>query len=67
MIVDGKKVSYATSNMGYTTPFSLTSNPVIVIPIGQTKEGLPVGAQIVGKRFHDLDLRKIIAVMEQPI
>lgn len=67
MIVDGKKVSYATSNMGYTTPFSLTSNPVIVIPIGQTKDGLPVGVQIVGKRFNDLGLREIATAMEQTI
>lgn len=67
MLVDGKKVSYATANMGYTTPFSLTSSPVIVIPIGKSKEGLPIGAQIVGRRFHDLDLKKIATILEQNI
>ncbi|WP_234124524.1 amidase [Clostridium hydrogenum] len=67
MLVDGKKVSYATANMGYTTPFSLTSSPVIVIPIGKSKEGLPIGVQIVGRRFHDLDLKKIVTVLDQNI
>lgn len=67
MLVDGKKVSYATANMGYTTPFSLTSSPVIVIPIGKSKTGLPIGIQIVGKRFHDLDLKNIVTILEQTI
>lgn len=67
MLVDGKKVSYATANMGYTTPFSLTSSPVIVIPIGKSKEGLPIGIQIVGRRFHDLDLKKIATILDQDI
>lgn len=67
MLVDGTKVSYATANMGYTTPFSLTSSPVIVIPIGKSKEGLPIGIQIVGRRFHDLDLKKIATILDQNI
>jgi AraC family transcriptional regulator len=65
--IDGKRVSYATSNMGFTTPFSLTANPVIVIPIGRSKDGLPVGVQLAGKRFRDLDLIKIAEVVGQTI
>jgi amidase len=56
ILVDDKKVSYAEANMGFTTPFSLTANPVIVIPIGKTKEGLPLGIQVIGRRMHDFDL-----------
>jgi amidase len=67
ILVDAKKVSYATANMGYTIPFSLTSNPVIVIPIGKTKDELPVGVQIVGRRFHDFDLNKLVTVIEQTL
>jgi len=44
--------------MGYTTPFSVTANPVIVIPIGKTASQLPIGIQVVGRRMHDLDLLK---------
>lgn len=58
ILVDHTKVSYSVANMGYTTPFSLTGNPVIVIPIGKTAEGLPMGIQVVGRRMHEYDLLK---------
>lgn len=54
--VDDKKVSYSVANMGYTTPFSLTGNPVIVIPIGRTAKGLPLGVQVAVRRMHEHDL-----------
>jgi len=44
--------------MGFTTPFSLTGSPVIVIPIGRTAKGLPLGVQVVGRRMHEYDLLK---------
>ena len=31
-------------------------NPVIVIPIGFTESGLPVGIQVVGRRWSDAKL-----------
>ncbi len=67
MIIDGNKVPYSVANMGYTTPFSLSSSPVIVIPIGKTKEGLPLGIQVIGNRFHDLDLIKIASILEETL
>jgi amidase len=54
--VDEAKVSYSVANMGYTTPFSLTGNPVIVIPKGRTAKGLPLGIQVVGRRMREYDL-----------
>jgi len=36
-----------------TYAFSITGLPVISLPAGLTKEGLPVGIQIVGPRFRD--------------
>jgi amidase len=40
----------------YTMPFSLTGHPVVVIPIGQTPDELPIGMQIVGKRWREMEL-----------
>ncbi|OPJ59726.1 amidase [Clostridium oryzae] len=59
MTINGEKVSYSKANMGFTTPFSLTASPVIVIPIGKTEAGLPLGVQLVGNRFHDFNLERI--------
>jgi amidase len=56
--VDNARVSYSVANMGYTTPFSLTGNPIIVIPIGRTAKGLPLGIQVAGRRMHEYDLLK---------
>jgi Asp-tRNA(Asn)/Glu-tRNA(Gln) amidotransferase A subunit family amidase len=36
-----------------TYPFSLTGQPAISVPCGWTAEGLPVGLQIVGRRYAD--------------
>jgi amidase len=57
--VDGRSVSYAAATVGLAVPFSVTGNPVAVIPAGLTERGLPVGVQIVGKRFGDEGLLEI--------
>lgn len=51
--VDGVNYPYLLACGGYTMPFNYTGNPVVVIPIGKTETGLPIGIQIVGKRWQD--------------
>jgi amidase len=57
--IEGRKVPYFLANGGYTMLFNLTGHPVVVIPIGQTKNGLPIGMQIIGKRWQDMELLAI--------
>lgn len=38
---------------GFSYPFNLTWNPAATCPCGFTPAGLPVGIQIVGRRFRD--------------
>lgn len=38
----------------FTFPFNLTRQPAASVPCGFTREGLPVGLQIVGPRHRDL-------------
>lgn len=57
--VDGVKFPYLLACGGYTMPLNLTGHPVVVIPIGQTDTGLPIGVQIVGKRWKDMELLAI--------
>jgi aspartyl-tRNA(Asn)/glutamyl-tRNA(Gln) amidotransferase subunit A len=37
----------------FSYPFNLTQQPAATIPCGLTAEGLPVGLQIVGRRYED--------------
>lgn len=57
--VDGRKVPHYLASGADTMPFSLTGHPVVVIPIGQTQIGLPMGMQIVGKRWKEMELLAI--------
>ena len=54
--VDGVKFPYLLACGGYTMPWNFTGHPVVVIPIGQNKEGLPIGIQIIGKRWQEMEL-----------
>lgn len=57
--IDGRKVPYLMASGAYTIPLAFTGHPVVVIPIGQTKDGLPIGMQIVGKRWREMELLAI--------
>ena len=42
-------------------------NPAANLPCGFTAQGLPVGLQIVGRRFDDLGVLQAAAVFEQAL
>ncbi len=44
---------------GLAQLFNLTGHPVVVIPVGFTQKGLPVGVQLVGRRWHDMELLNV--------
>ncbi|MDD4019627.1 MAG: amidase [Eubacteriales bacterium] len=60
-LVDGQKTSYASANLGYTTPFC-TAHPVIAMPIGKSEEGLPIGVQVVCGYHRE---KKLLTVVHQ--
>ena len=40
--------------LSFTYPFNISGHPAASIPCGWTSDGLPIGMQIVGKRFDEL-------------
>lgn len=50
---------YYMATQAYTTPFTLTENPVLSMPISLNKDSLPIGVQVIGKRYSDFRLLKI--------
>ena len=37
----------------FTYPFNLTGNPAASLPVGSASSGLPIGLQVVGRRYSD--------------
>ncbi len=67
--VDEKKVPYFLAGTSYTCVFNLTGNPVIVLPLVRSKEGLPIGVQVVGRRWSEpvlLALAKKMSLLTGP-
>jgi amidase len=50
--VDGVDYPYALVP-DYCRPFNLTGHPVVAMPIGFDRDGLPIGMQVVGRRWED--------------
>lgn len=48
----------------FTYPFNLTGQPVASVPCGWTSDGLPVGLQIVGRRFAEATVLRAAAAFE---
>lgn len=65
--VDGRTYPHGVANGAYTMPFNLSGHPAVVIPIGQTTNGLPIGMQIVGKRWKEMELLAIAQQLDAVI
>lgn len=47
-----------------TPPFNLTGQPAATVPCGFTPDGLPIGLQIVGRRFDEVTVLRASAAFE---
>ncbi|MBE9108542.1 amidase [Nodosilinea sp. LEGE 07298] len=63
--VDGTPYPHAVANGAYAMPFNLSGHPAVVIPVGQTQAGLPIGLQIVGKRWREMELLAIAQQLDR--
>jgi aspartyl-tRNA(Asn)/glutamyl-tRNA(Gln) amidotransferase subunit A len=49
----------------FSYPFNMSWNPAASVPCGFTTDGLPIGLQIVGRRFDDLGVLQAAAAFER--
>jgi amidase len=54
--VDGQPMSQLDANLLHCIIVNLAGHPVVTIPIGSSSDGLPIGVQVVGKRWHEMAL-----------
>lgn len=62
--VAGQKV-HPLNYLAFTYPFNLTGQPAASVPCGWTADGLPIGLQIVGRRFEDATVLRAAAAFEE--
>jgi amidase len=62
LTVDGQEMSYWLGN-AHTTLFNYTGHPAVVLPYQRDHHGMPVGVQLVGKRWGDSRLLAIAQAM----
>jgi amidase len=65
--VNGRSYPHSVANGAYVIPFNLSGHPAVVIPIGQTANGLPIGMQIVGKRWQEMELLAIAQEIDRVV
>lgn len=53
-----------TAWLGFSFPINLTGQPAATVPAGFTRDGLPVGLQIVGRHLADADVLRASAAFE---
>lgn len=49
---------------GYSYPFNVTGQPALSLPMGRSPQGLPLGLQIIGRKFHDAAVLRLGAELE---
>ncbi|MFW9785563.1 MAG: amidase [Candidatus Heimdallarchaeota archaeon] len=61
--INGKAVS-PVAWMPFTFPINMMGNPAASIPAGFSREGLPIGMQITGRRFDELTVLQVSKAFE---
>jgi amidase len=62
LLVDGKPVGYWMVS-AHGTVFNYTGHPAVVLPYKLDRDGLPIGLQLLGRRWDDLRLLAIAQVL----
>ena len=61
--IDGQTVKYLDA-WSYTEWFNLLGMPGVVVPVGQSDEGLPIGVQVVAKPWEEELALEVATVIE---
>ena len=52
-------------HIGFTLPYNMSEQPAASINCGYTASGMPIGLQIIGRRFDDLGVLRLARAWEQ--
>jgi aspartyl-tRNA(Asn)/glutamyl-tRNA(Gln) amidotransferase subunit A len=57
--IDGEQIGARQAIVGHCRPANFTGLPAISVPCGFTRDGLPVGLQLIGRAFDETTLLRI--------
>lgn len=63
-VISGEEVD-PLIGFAYTYLENMTGMPAASIPIGLSKEGLPIGLQVIAPRYKDMDVFRLCEMLEQ--
>jgi amidase len=64
--VDDESISVFRA-FGYAQTFNVFGLPSVVVPAGQSAEGLPIGVQIIGRPFEERTVLAVAALIEKAL
>jgi Asp-tRNA(Asn)/Glu-tRNA(Gln) amidotransferase A subunit family amidase len=62
--IDGQNVEYLDA-WSYTEWFNLLGTPAVAVPIGSSKEGLPIGVQISARPWEEELVLSVAEILEK--
>jgi amidase len=64
--VNGQSISVFRA-FSYSQTFNVFGLPSVVVPAGQSAEGLPIGVQIIGRSFEEETVLAAASVIEETL
>ena len=58
-------VLYALPHIAFTVPYNMSEQPAASINWTASRDGLPIGVQIIGRRFDDAGVLRLARLVEQ--
>ena len=65
VIIGSREEAVRSALIRLNRPANITGLPSITVPCGLTAEGLPIGLQLIGRRFCEAQLLQIARLYEQ--
>lgn len=62
--IEGGQVEYLKA-MAYSQWFNLLGNPAVVVPVGQSPDGLPIGVQVAGRPWQEEAILAVAVKIEE--
>jgi aspartyl-tRNA(Asn)/glutamyl-tRNA(Gln) amidotransferase subunit A len=60
----GNDPSDALPHIAFTVPYNMSEQPAASINWSYSSDGLPIGVQVIGKRFDDAGVLQLSALLE---